>query len=248
MQQRVGLARALVTDPEVLLMDEPFSALDPLIRRDMQDELLHLQTDLKTTIVFITHDLDEALKLGDRIAVMKDGVIHQIGAPEEILQDPATEYVAEFVEGVSRQHVLTARHVMQTPDALVRKRDGPRVALREMQTEGLSSVFVIDEERRLVGLVTADDAVQAIKRGERDLTRIAIPDIPRVGPETLLDELIPIGAEARYPVAVVDESQRLLGIIVRVNILSGLVNPRRVTNEADDDEAKPVPVAPSPSR
>ncbi|MBO8141484.1 MAG: glycine betaine/L-proline ABC transporter ATP-binding protein [Firmicutes bacterium] len=227
MQQRVGLGRAIVTDPEILLMDEPFSALDPLIRRDMQDELLRLQSDLKKTIVFITHDLDEALKLGDRVAVMKDGVIHQIGAPEEILQEPATDYVAEFVRGVSPQHVLTARHIMQTPGALVKVKDGPRVALREMEAEGLSSAFVVDEAGRLVGLVLADDAVRAISEGRRNLREIAVKDSPRVAPDTLMDDLLPIAAEARYPIAVVDDDGRLLGIIARVHVLSGLVAHRR---------------------
>lgn len=235
MQQRVGLARALVTEPDVLLMDEPFSALDPLIRRDMQDELVRLQSEMKKSIVFITHDLDEALTLGDRIAVMKDGVIHQIGTPEEILQSPATEYVAQFVEGVSPQHVLRAEHIMKKPDALVRTTDGPRVALREMQSEGLSSVFVVDRQQRLVGLVVADDAVKAVKESISDLREITLTNIPRVLPDTLLDDLIAIGAEAKYPVAVVDESDRLLGIIVRVSILSGLVNHRRAAN--GDQEA-----------
>lgn len=235
MQQRVGLARALVTEPDVLLMDEPFSALDPLIRRDMQDELVRLQSEMKKSIVFITHDLDEALTLGDRIAVMKDGVIHQIGTPEEILQSPATEYVAQFVEGVSPQHVLRAEHIMKKPDALVRATDGPRVALREMQSEGLSSVFVVDRQQRLVGLVVADDAVKAVKENISDIREITLTDIPRVLPDTLLDDLIAIGAETKYPVAVVDESDRLLGIIVRVSILSGLVNHRRAAN--GDQEA-----------
>lgn len=239
MQQRVGLARALVAEPDILLMDEPFSALDPLIRRDMQDVLIRLQTDLKKTIVFITHDLDEALKLGDRIAVMKDGVFHQIGAPEEILQDPATDYVAQFIEGVNPQFVLTARHIMQNPDALVRTSDGPRVALRKMQANRISSVFAVDRERRFRGLVLVDDAIKAIERQERDIKNIAITDIPRVGPDTSLDDLVVIGAEARYPVPVVDEeSERLLGIIVRVNILSGLIRrPRTEANangEAND--------------
>ena len=113
MQQRVGLARALATDPEVLLMDEAFSALDPLIRSDMQDELMKLQAELHKTIVFITHDLDEALKLGDRIAILKDGKLVQVGRPEEIILHPADDYVQDFTRDVNRGRVLRARSVMQ---------------------------------------------------------------------------------------------------------------------------------------
>ncbi len=113
MQQRVGLARALATDPEIMLFDEPFSALDPLIRRDMQDEVLKLQRELKKTMIFITHDLMEALKLGNRIAIMKDGAFVQVGTPEEVVAHPANSYVADFIRDVPRAHVLTARTIME---------------------------------------------------------------------------------------------------------------------------------------
>ncbi|MBA3690653.1 MAG: glycine/betaine ABC transporter ATP-binding protein, partial [Actinobacteria bacterium] len=113
MQQRVGLARALATDPQIMLFDEPFSALDPLIRRDMQDEVVRLQREVKKTMIFITHDLMEALKLGDRIAIMKDGHFVQIGTPEEVVAHPADEYVADFTRDVPRAHVLTARTIMR---------------------------------------------------------------------------------------------------------------------------------------
>ncbi len=234
MQQRVGLARALATEPDILLMDEPFSALDPLIRRDLQDELIRLRSDFDKTIVFITHDLDEALKLGDRVAVMKDGIIHQIGTPEEILQAPATDYVALFVEGANPQHVLNASHIMQKPDALIRASDGPRVALREMQAEGLSSVFAIERDGTLAGLVLADDAIEAIKRGETNVRSIVVTDIPKVSPDTPMDELVAIGAESRYPVAVVDAANRLQGIVVRVNILSGLIAKSAQTTDGEE--------------
>jgi glycine betaine/proline transport system ATP-binding protein len=116
MQQRVGLARALATDPEIMLFDEPFSALDPLIRRDMQDEVIRLQRDVQKTMIFITHDLAEALKLGDRIAIMKDGRFVQIGTPEEVVAHPADDYVADFTRDVPRAHVLTARTIMRSTD------------------------------------------------------------------------------------------------------------------------------------
>src|SRR5699024_4525908 len=149
MQQRVGLARALATGSDILLMDEAFSALDPLIRKEMQDELLQLQGKLKKTILFITHDLDEALKIGDRIAIMKDGVIVQIGTPEEILTDPADEYVSTFVQDVDRSKVLLASHVLKQPDVVTVWKDGPRVAVRTMEEHGISSIFVVDKDKQL---------------------------------------------------------------------------------------------------
>ncbi|NPV30438.1 MAG: glycine betaine/L-proline ABC transporter ATP-binding protein [Firmicutes bacterium] len=227
MQQRVGLARALASEPDILLMDEPFSALDPLIRREMQNELLSLQSKVNKTIVFVTHDLDEALKIGDRIALMKDGAVVQIGTPEEILTNPATDYVARFVQDVDMSKVLTAEGVMKPAEA-VRLQDGPRVALRRMREQGISSIFVITRERRLAGIITADDALAASERQDPDLSRILIKDFPRSKPETPVADLIPILADSKYPVAVVGEDDRLLGVIVRGALLAGLV--RRVND------------------
>ncbi|NLL57884.1 MAG: glycine betaine/L-proline ABC transporter ATP-binding protein [Firmicutes bacterium] len=156
MQQRVGLARALANNPEILLMDEPFSALDPLIRREMQLELLEIQAKFKKTIVFITHDINEAFKLGDRVAVMKDGKIEQIGTPEEILANPANDYIRDFIQDIDRTKVLQAKNIMFIPSALVFLKDGPQVASNEMKKNGISSVFVIDNRRVLQGLVTID--------------------------------------------------------------------------------------------
>ena len=185
MQQRVGLARALAVDPDILLMDEPFSALDPLIRREMQEELMELQERVRKTIIFITHDLDEALKLGDRIAIMKDGLIDQIGTPEEILTNPATEYVANFVTDVDRSKILKAENIMIRPTAHVSANDGPRVALRKMKKEALSSIFVIEGDRRLAGIVTVDRAVEAVKNRVIDLRQIVETDIPVTAPVRL---------------------------------------------------------------
>src|SRR5699024_2695249 len=159
MQQRVGLARALTNDPEVLLMDEAFSALDPLIKKDMQDEMADLQSKMQKTILFITHDLDEALRLGDRIALMRDGAIVQIGTPEEILTNTANDYVEKFVEDVDRSKVLTAKHVMKRPETVNIDRHGPRVALERMRAEGISSILVVNKDRKLKGYVTADDVL-----------------------------------------------------------------------------------------
>src|SRR5699024_2973294 len=156
MQQRVGLARGLTNDPEVLLMDEAFSALDPLIRKDMQDEMIDLQTKMQKTVLFITHDLDEALRLGDRIALMRDGEIVQVGTPEEILTNPANDYVEKFVEDVDRSKLLTAGHIMKRPETVSVERHGPRAAMERMRSEGLSSILVVDKNRHLLGYVTAD--------------------------------------------------------------------------------------------
>jgi glycine betaine/proline transport system ATP-binding protein len=223
MQQRVGLARALASDPDILLMDEAFSALDPLIRKGMQDELLALQASLNKTIIFVTHDLDEALKIGDRIALMKDGAIIQIGTPEEILTNPANEYVEKFVEDVDISKVLTAEGVMKKPDVVATTKDGPRTALRRMKENGISSIFVLSRDRQLVGLVMAEDALQAIEEHKETLEDIIIRDTPRVAPETPLTDLIPMVAGARYPIAVVDEQNFLKGIIVKGSVLAGMV-------------------------
>ncbi|MMZ61681.1 Glycine betaine transport ATP-binding protein OpuAA [compost metagenome] len=220
MQQRVGLARALANDPEILLMDEAFSALDPLIRRDMQDELLELQEKMKKTIVFITHDLDEALRIGDRIALMKDGELVQIGTPEEMLTQPADRYVERFIEDVDLSKVLTASHVMRRPETVTLDR-GPRVALQVMRERGISNLFVIDRAKRLLGVITAEDASQIHKAGGT-LSDILIKDGPRVSPDTLLNELFEVTSSAKVPLAVVDDQERLLGVIVRGAVLGAL--------------------------
>ncbi|MFE0560658.1 glycine betaine/L-proline ABC transporter ATP-binding protein [Paenibacillus sp. FSL W8-0187] len=232
MQQRVGLARALANDPEILLMDEAFSALDPLIRRDMQDELIELQDKMKKTIVFITHDLDEALRIGDRIALMKDGSIVQIGTPEEILTQPANDYVERFVEDVDLSKVLTASRVMRRPETITMDR-GPRVALELMRERGISNLFVIDRSKKLLGVITAEDASDAMKNN-RKLEDILITDGPSVGPDTLLNELFEITSMAKVPLAVVDETGRLMGVIVRGAVLGALAGESKSEEVTQD--------------
>ncbi len=222
MQQRVGLARALANDPDILLMDEPFSALDPLIRREMQLELLEIHSRLKKTIIFITHDVNEAFKLGDRVAVMKDGKVEQIGVPEEILSSPASEYIEDFVKDIDRSKVLQAKNIMTKPMALVFISAGPKVALKEMRSNSISSVFVVDRERKLQGIVTVEDTVMAIKEN-KSLQEILKKDYSTTDPETYIQELIPDATDSKYPLAVVDQDNELKGIIVRVSVLSGLV-------------------------
>ena len=222
MQQRVGLARALANNPDILLMDEPFSALDPLIRRDMQLELLDIQDKLKKTIVFITHDVNEAFKLGDRVGVMKDAEIVQIGVPEDILNNPSNAYIEDFVRDIDRSKVLQAKHIMFKPGALATKKHGLKVAIKEMETNGISSVFVVDEKRRLQGIITIDDAIEGIKNN-KSMLDILKHDYYTTDEETYVQELIPKAIETKYPIAVVNEDNKLVGIIVRVSVLSGLV-------------------------
>ncbi len=158
-------------------MDEAFSALDPLIRREMQDEMLELQARMNKTIVFITHDLDEALKLGDRIAVMRDGEIIQLGTPEEIVNSPADDYVAAFTEGVDRSKVLTAASIMQRPKEVATLRDGPQIVLRKLRQNGLSSIFLVDRERRIVGLLEADAVAKLVRERWHGLERGVVADV-----------------------------------------------------------------------
>jgi len=222
MQQRVGLARALANNPGILLMDEPFSALDPLIRRDMQLELLDIQDKLKKTIVFITHDVNEAFKLGDRVGVMKDAEIVQIGVPEDILNNPSNAYIEDFVRDIDRSKVLQAKHIMFKPGALATKKHGLKVAIKEMETNAISSVFVVDEKRRLQGVITIDDAIEGIKNN-KSMLNILKHDYYTTDEETYVQELIPKAIETKYPIAVVNEDNKLVGVIVRVSVLSGLV-------------------------
>ncbi|MCP2638420.1 glycine betaine/L-proline ABC transporter ATP-binding protein [Microbacterium sp. HD4P20] len=223
MRQRVGLARALTAGTDILLMDEAFSALDPLIRREMQEQLVELQRELGRTIVFITHDLNEAMFLGDRIAVMRDGRIVQTGTPEEILTDPANDYVAQFVQDVDRARVLTAGSVMAPPVATTPLSAGVRGALRVMRDLQVGSVAVI-ENRRYLGSVTDRAVVRAVKDGSSDLRALVSRTQPVVGPDEPLTDVVERSVESPVPIAVVDDAGRLLGTIPRVTLLAALGN------------------------
>ncbi|WP_430646772.1 quaternary amine ABC transporter ATP-binding protein [Agromyces sp. GXS1127] len=231
MQQRVGLARALAADTDILLMDEAFSALDPLIRREMQEQLVELQQELGKTIVFITHDLNEAMFLGDRIAVMRDGRIVQLGTAEEILTDPADDYVAQFVQDVDRARVLTAGNVMEAPRAIVSSSAGPRAALRAMRDLQTSTVFVVAPGRRLLGVAHDREVLRLVQRGERSLDSAIRDDIATVGPDVHLADLLGSSVEQELPLAVVDERHRLLGAVPRVTLLAALGNVAPSTGE-----------------
>ena len=220
MQQRVGLARALANDPEILLMDEAFSALDPLIRREMQDELLDLQENVKKTIIFITHDLNEALRIGDRIALMKDGQIMQIGTGEEILTNPANEYVRTFVEDVDRSKVLTAQNIMVPALTTNIEIDGPTVALKRMRQEEVSMLLAVDKKRQLKGVVRAEKALEARKNGT-SLVECVDPEIQTIDKDMLVNDIFPLIYDAQTPLAVTD-NDKLLGVVIRGSVLEAL--------------------------
>jgi glycine betaine/proline transport system ATP-binding protein len=233
MQQRVGLARALASDTDILLMDEAFSALDPLIRKDMQDELLEIQDQYKKTIIFITHDLDEALRIGDRIALMKDGSIIQLGTPEQIMVNPANEFVEKFVEDVDLSKVLTASHVMKRPEKIGVDR-GPRVALEIMRNQGYSSIFVVDRKQKLLGALTAEQARQAIDKNQ-SISEAMTTDIPTVKEHELLVDLMDVMATSSLPISVIDEERRIKGIVIRGAVIGALAGNKDSLNEMESD-------------
>lgn len=225
MQQRVGLARALANDPEILLMDEAFSALDPLIRREMQDELLDLQAREKRTIIFITHDLNEALRIGDRIALMKDGQIMQIGTGEEILTNPANQFVREFVEDVDRTKVLTAQNIMVPAITTNIELDGPNVALNRMRKEEISMLVAVDRKRQLKGIITADAALRA--RNEKlSLRDVLDEQMPTIDKDMLVTDIFNVLYDAKTPLAVV-ENGKVLGVVIRGSVIEALAETQQ---------------------
>lgn len=236
MQQRVGLARGLAIDADILLMDEAFSALDPLIRRQMQDELIELQARMKKTILFVTHDLDEAFRIGDRIAIMKDGVIVQIGTAEEIISKPADDYVKAFVEDMDRAAVLTAGTIMQPAKETAFPSDGPRTMLRKMRRNGLSGIFVADSKRHLKGHILADELAEYINKNQKEEELKLDPSLLRepasVHRDTPLNDVINTYTDADFgPIAVVDDDQKLIGVIVRGAIIAALSEGYQVDTE-----------------
>ena len=234
MQQRVGLARALAVETDIMLMDEPFSGLDPLIRRQMQDELLRLQSELQKTIVFITHDLNEALKLGDRIAIMHDGQVAQIGSPEDIVLRPEDEYVGDFTQDVRLESVLTANKVMVTPKATVMGHQGPRAALHTIGNSDGDAAWVVDMRERYIGLLSITNAERAVRAGVRRFDQawsFVDREYPAVAPTTTFDALIPMAMASDFPIPIVDEANVLVGEVHR----SALAEALAETSAADAD-------------
>lgn len=220
MQQRVGLARALANDPEVLLMDEAFSALDPLIRIQMQDELLTLQSKMKKTIVFITHDLNEAIKLGDRIAIMKDGEVVQVGTSEEILTEPANAYVERFVQSVDRSKIITAASVMVDKPLVARlKKEGPEVLIRKMLERNLTVLPVVDVNNVLVGEVRLKDLLRLRQDQVKSIESVVREEVHSVLGDTILEDILPLMTKTNSPIWVVNETREFQGVV----LLSSLI-------------------------
>jgi len=222
MQQRVGLARALAIGSEILLMDEPFSALDPLIRRQMQDEFVNLSSKVKRTVVFITHDLLEALKLGDRVAIMRDGVIVQIGTPEQIVSEPADEYVAEFVKDVPRGQVIPVSSIMTEPEVLVTENDELENIIKEMRSKEATIAFVKDSTDRFRGTVNIEDAKEAL---QNDITRVGeiINRDHSIIPSSMrLSDGLGLVADSDIPLIILDNRRRLIGVVTRTILINAI--------------------------
>ncbi len=241
MQQRVGLARALATDAEILLMDEAFGALDPLIRRVMQDELIRLQEELHKTIVFISHDIQEALRIGDRVAVMKDGAIVQIGTPEELVTKPADEYIRAFMQDVNRAQVLkTGSIVRQTVPVILGQSSVP-AALEQMQRTDLRTMYVVNRSNAPVGLLYRDRLEQAASSGQDDLGAVMERDFPHADGSTSLEEIFHL-YERGVPIAVTNPEGRFKGVVEQSDVLAsiGRLNKEAENAEVDIQDKQPL--------
>jgi glycine betaine/proline transport system ATP-binding protein len=227
MRQRVGLARALASDADILLMDEPFSALDPLIRRDMQDLLMTLQSDLRRTVVFVTHDLNEAMRMGDRIMIMRNGRVVQLGTAQEILNSPADDYVSEFISDVDRSRVLTVETIMQPPLVTATEHDEPEDVLHRLgNVEGVGA-YVLDADGRIVGVARADLLAAAVGRRRTPLGDLATDEYRAVTADTPLSEACALVGRNSVPLAVTDSAGKLLGVVPRATLLTALATPRK---------------------
>lgn len=228
MRQRVGIARALTNNPDVLLMDEPFSALDPLVRKDMQFELLKIQRKLNKTVVFITHDIDEAFKLGDTVAIMQGGKVIQVDTPENLSANPKGDYVRRFIGGADLSRVTSIKNIMITPTALARVSDQPRRAIDIMNKNAFSTVYVVDDRLGLRGILTIGDAVRAHREGLK-IKDVMITQYDTASPETTVRDVMPMSSQSPYPIAVVDETGQLQGIVTKASVLSSMINEENQT-------------------
>lgn len=229
MKQRVGLARALANDPEVLLMDEPFSALDPLVKRDMQFELLKIHQKLKSTIIFITHDINEAFKLGDRVAIMRDGKVIQVDTPENMMTNPADDYVRTFIEGADRSQVMSVRSVMITPSTIVWLHDGPMRAIQEMHSNNVPSAYVVDENMQFRGVITLEGALK-LKDKTSKVSDYMITDVTSIAADATIAEAMPIAAETKFPIPVLEDG-KLVGILTKSSVISTLTSENNGNNQ-----------------
>lgn len=221
MRQRVGIARALANDPDILLMDEPFSALDPLVRQDMQFEMLSIQEKLNKTIVFITHDINEAFKLGSTVSIMRDGRIVQTDTPEGMTMNPADDYVRDFINSADKAQVYQVKSFMQRPNCLVKLQEGARTALALMRAHDVSSAYVVDDHLVFRGVLPLDAAFR-VRAGELSFREALVTDVPTTTADTQIADLIPLASQTRYPIAVLSDRGRLVGIISKAAILTSL--------------------------
>lgn len=230
MQQRVGTARALVNDPDILLMDEPFSALDPLIRNHMQDELLELQKRVGKTIIFITHDFNEALKVGERCAILKDGKVIQMGTGLDILRSPVNEFVIDFSRDINRFNILTAQDVMidRSMSTIDLENDTPETTLQRM-TERETSYSCVINKGMLKGFLSIDDTKDAMQQNKTSLKEVTIAEMPQeniVSPRTLIKDLCAIMSQTTLPIIVIDSNAQVLGTITSQSFFGALTDER----------------------
>lgn len=220
MKQRVGIARALANDPDILLMDEAFSALDPLVRNDLQFELLRIQEKMGKTIIFITHDINEAFKLGSHVGILREGRMVQVATPEEMLSNPADDYVKKFIDNVDPSKVFCVRNIMVTPASMIKATDGVNIALQSMKSNGVSSAYIVGEQMHFIGIITLEDAL-AVRAGKMNFEEAIIKDLPLIHDmDTPVADVVELAAGAKFPLVVVSEGNVFRGIVSKAAILS----------------------------
>jgi len=235
MQQRVGLARALAADPAIMLLDEPFSGLDPLIRRQMQDELIQLQSELHKTMIFVTHDLQEALKIADRIAIMQDGQIIQIGTPEDIIANPGSDYVQEFVQDAYPATVLTAGTIMEDNEPEIHVWQGPKVVHTLIHRSKRDFAFILDKRNCPVGFLNHKALEKLIKDGGERIDQAMDTEFETCTPEMTVEELFPLATASPHPIAVLDEVGKLVGYIRNHTIIESMIQEEPGNGGEDTD-------------
>lgn len=224
MKQRVGIARALANDPDILLMDEAFSALDPLVRNDLQFELLRIQEKMGKTIVFITHDINEAFKLGSHVGILREGRMVQVATPEQMLSQPANDYVRKFIDNVDPSKVFSVRNIMVTPSCMIKATDGVNIALQSMRNNGVSSAYIVGEQMHFIGIITLEDAL-VVRAGKKTFEEAVIKDLPLITDmDTPVADVVELAASAKFPLVVVSEGNVLRGIVSKASILSSFCN------------------------
>jgi glycine betaine/proline transport system ATP-binding protein len=219
MQQRVGLARALAMDPDILLMDEPFSGLDPLIRRQMREELAALQKEIHKTIIFITHDLDEAITIGDRIAIMRDGEIIQLGTPEEIITEPADDFVREFTQGIPKTKVMKVGHIISDPDVICYETESREELRARMDQAGCNYAISLSNKTKYLGVISRELMDQSSNSQSDGLDECMDHSIQSVSANTSVEQVFPLLSDGDIPVPVVDESNNFVGVATQKNLL-----------------------------